>query len=332
MTIPGAVIPGLAADRIVRCCVMLVLSGLCLAGAGCGAGQPAAHSGGLEQRSIEAGGRSRTWLYAPAPADAPAPVPLVMVFHGGQGDGRTIARQTRFHEVARREGFAVVYPDSVEYWQDGRATTGTGQYDIYLVRAIAARLVADEGIDPARIYATGASNGGMFTLRLACEASDLFAAVAPVIASFPVPYEAQCRPSRPVPVLMVNGTDDRLIQWRGGSIFKGARRGAGGEVVPVERTVAFWRQHNGCSAEASVEALPDRHPDDGTQVERIRYDGCAAGTGVELVKVVGGGHAWPSTSGGPPPKARRLVGNVSREYDASTGIWDFFEKFRLNNN
>ena len=116
----------------------------------------------------------------------------------------------------------------------------------------------------------------------------------------------------------------------GGTIFKGARRGAGGTVIAVQETLGFWQQNNQCTGEPEVESLPDIAPDDGTSVTRLRYPRCSAGAEVELVKIDGGGHTWPSPTRTTPPVARRLVGNTSADYDASSEIWDFFSRHRLN--
>ncbi|MEO0973244.1 MAG: hydrolase, partial [Pseudomonadota bacterium] len=206
----------------------------------------------------------------------------------------------------------------IEHWNDGRATTREFGDDLAFARELTAALVADAGVDPARVYATGASNGGMMTLRLACEANDVIAAFAPVIASFPVPYVSRCRPERPVDILMINGDSDRLIRWGGGRIPKGRRAGVGGEVIPVPDTVDWWRAHNGCS-NPQREQFPDR-ADDGTTVVRERHGRCDGGS-VTFIAVEGGGHTWP----GSPVPANRLAGRISQEISASQVIWQFFD-------
>ena len=47
-------------------------------------------------------------------------------------------------------------------------------------RSLLASLRSLVSIDPRRIYASGFSNGAILAQRLACEATDIFAAVAPV--------------------------------------------------------------------------------------------------------------------------------------------------------
>ncbi|MBT6204375.1 MAG: hypothetical protein HOI34_11835, partial [Rhodospirillaceae bacterium] len=45
------------------------------------------------------------------------------------------------------------------------------------------RLVADSTADPDRVFVTGPSNGGMMTLRLACDRAGRIAGIAPLIAN-----------------------------------------------------------------------------------------------------------------------------------------------------
>ncbi len=74
------------------------------------------------QGPIEIRGRERTYLlHLPASYDSRKAVPLVLVFHGGRGSGKQIARYSGFSELADQKGFIVVYPDAYEgHWNDGR--------------------------------------------------------------------------------------------------------------------------------------------------------------------------------------------------------------------
>jgi polyhydroxybutyrate depolymerase len=247
-----------------------------------------------------------------------------MVFHGGQGDGAKIASQTGFNRVADRWGVVAAYPNSLRYWADGRSTIGTPQDDVGFVRQLIKHLVETEGVDRQRVFATGASNGGNFTLRLACEMSTEITAFAPVIASFPVEYWPKCRPQRAVPIMLVNGTSDTFIRWEGGAVRKGLFRGAGGETVPVPTTLDFWRRQNACSPDPTVDRLPDRDKGDRTTVEVITYSGCRDASAVRMIKIEGGGHTWP----GSPDSFPRALGNTSGDIDASEEIWSFFKQWR----
>jgi len=308
--------------------VLLILAVLLWAG-GAAAAWARPDKAVLTEQRINVKGVERIY-YLYIPRQSPAKNrPLVLAFHGGQGNGRKLARQTGLNRVAEQHGFLVVYPNSRKYWNDGRATTGTAKNDIFFVTMLIDSLVETQRVDRRRVYATGASNGGMFTLRLACEMADEIAAFAPVIASFPVAYQSRCRPGRAVPIMLINGTKDIFIPWQGGQILKGRRRGAGGEVIPVPDTAKFWARHNGCALDTTVQSLPDSDPDDGTTVQLISYSECNNSGAVRLVKVQGGGHAWPGSPLRLPPRRARLIGNISRDIDGSETIWEFFRQHRL---
>ena len=72
-----------------------------------------------------------------------------------------------------------------------------------------------------------------------------------------------------------------------------------------------------------TENMPDKDPQDGTQVKRTTYAGGKAGTEVVLYTIEGGGHTWPS---GPQYLPEFMVGRVCKDIDANTVIWDFFQK------
>ena len=64
------------------------------------------------------------------------------------------------------------------------------------------------------VFATGMSNGGFMTNRLACDHADVFAAIAPVSGTLGV--GVACNPSRPVSVLDAHGTGDAMVPFNGG--------------------------------------------------------------------------------------------------------------------
>jgi polyhydroxybutyrate depolymerase len=164
------------------------------------------------------------------------------------------------------------------------------------------------------------SNGGMMTLRLACQAGDTFAAAAAVIANLPA--DLDCLPRRPIPVLLMNGTADPLMPWDGGQVHF-LRRHLGA-VLSTEATAAFWAGADGCDTYPDVLALPDLDPSDGTTVERRTYRDCGGGTSVVLLAVQGGGHTLP---GGDQYAPAWLVGKVSRDLDGASAIWDFLSAY-----
>jgi polyhydroxybutyrate depolymerase len=289
----------------------------------------ASAQGTMDRDEVHVDGTRRTYLvYSPASLTASRPAPLVLVFHGGFGSGADLAPRIGMNAVADRAGFVVAYPDGLDkHWNDGRETTADGANDVGFTVALIERIRSRRAIDPQRIYATGLSNGGYFTLRLACELTNTFAAVAPVMATFPKPLQERCRPANRIPLLLIGGTDDPLVPWNGGDLNRGRQLGGrGGTVISVPDTIEFWRKHNGCSATPLRTMLPDRSPDDGTRVTRTQYEACQNDAQVVLLAVEGGGHTWPGAA--ERPAIARFVGRTSRDISASEVIWDFFSRHR----
>ncbi len=282
-------------------------------------------SGDLVKGALSHGGVSRTYYIYTPPAKSDRPLPLVLVFHGGHANAMRMASITAMHELAREKGFIVVYPEAIStdrVWNDGRSTTMSDFDDVAFTSALINHLKNTENVDRNRIYATGASNGGVFTLRLACEMSDKIAAFAPVVANLPVDLKSKCQPERPVPILMIHGNKDNMMPWGGGEVA-----GNGGTVISATDTVNFWVDKNGCSPRSEVKELPDSDPNDGTRVESIRYAACRGDSEVIELLVKGGGHTWPGTS--KEPRLRRS-GGTSRDINASKVIWSFFQQHALS--
>jgi poly(3-hydroxybutyrate) depolymerase len=146
----------------------------------------AAQSGGAVEHSVTVDGISRTYLVF-APKGFDNPLPVVLALHGGGSNARQMERYTRFNDLAAREGFLVVYPEAVEgNWNDGRGIAGVRSQqenndDVKFVRLIVDRISKVYKIDRSRVFCTGISNGAFMSHRMGTEASDLIAAIAPVV-------------------------------------------------------------------------------------------------------------------------------------------------------
>jgi polyhydroxybutyrate depolymerase len=227
-------------------------------------------------------------------------------------------------EAARR-GWLLVCPDGIaKGWNDGRVLTGArdraraGVDDVGFLSALIDRMIAREHADPSRVFVMGISNGGFMAMRLAIDRSDRVAAVAAVAAGLSK-FLLNTRPARPVAVLLVNGTDDPLVPYGGGTISVLGR--SRGDVLPTPEAIRWWAARDGCTGAAAVRRLPDRDPDDGTRVTFETTAPCDAGTEVLLYRVEGGGHTWP---GGRQYLPRFVGGRVTRDLDGTRAIFDFF--------
>jgi polyhydroxybutyrate depolymerase len=273
------------------------------------------------KHSLSAGGLERDYLLHVPPGGQPGrAVPLVLAFHGGGARAWSMPGLTNLDELADREGFLVAYPDGLDRsWNDGRGMSSAE--DVAFVRAVIEDIERTHDVDPRRIYATGISNGGFFSNKLACDLSDKIAAIASVAATMPEKLAAECKPSRAVSVLYIHGTKDPLVPIDGGEV--GFRKGRGhGESVSLIDAAHFWRvQDQIGSATPSVETLPER-VQDGTHVRRKVWSGGKDGAEVAVYTIEGGGHTWPD---GPQYLPKFVVGIASQNLDATATIWKFFQ-------
>jgi polyhydroxybutyrate depolymerase len=146
--------------------------------------------------------------------------------------------------------------------------------------------------------------------RLACELPDKIAAIAAVAGAMAPEVAERCEPGRPVSVLAIHGTADRLV--------KSGDEDESGDEQPgsVAATVKKWVELNGCPAAPATAKL-------GEDVTRETFAPCREGTEVTLYRIAEGGHTWP---GGPQYLPRVIVGETNRELSASEVIWAFFER------
>jgi poly(hydroxyalkanoate) depolymerase family esterase len=172
-----------------------------LAGALCLGLAVTAAAGELRQATFHqqsyAGSRDRQYqVYVPDGLRADRPVPMVMVLHGCRQTERNMINETRFRELADRNGFVVVFPFITSweqseqrntncwgFWFDQHIHEGVGEVeDLYqIAREVEARFP----IDPERRYVTGLSSGAAMAIVLAVARSEYFAAVG---AAAGLPY------------------------------------------------------------------------------------------------------------------------------------------------
>lgn len=253
--------------------------------------------------------------------------PLVLVLHGGGGNGLNFEKHMGgdVAAAAAARGMVLVFPEGLDHqWSDGRTEHlvegSKGHDDVGFLSKVIERMQADYGCDPRRTYVTGISNGGFMSFRMALDRSDLVAAAAPVTAQISEACKDK-RPAQPVSLMLVNGTSDPLVPYGGGDVRLTRFGKSRGKVRSTDESLELFRKADGCGKKQPKEVLPDADPDDGTRVEIERWTGGRDGSEVVLVKVIGGGHAWP---GGRQYLPEGLVGKASRDVDATALIFDFF--------
>jgi polyhydroxybutyrate depolymerase len=268
--------------------------------------------------------RERTYsLHVPGHYDGTEAVPLLIALHGRLGIGSGEERLAHLDKVSDEHGFLVVYPDGLDRsWADGRGGTPaerSGVNDVKYLSALMGALESEYKVDRARIYVTGMSSGGFMSGRLACELSERIAAVAIVGASLGESVSVNCKPVKPLSVVIIQGTADPLVPLDGGTI---ERSGVGGLILSHEAAIQKFVAVDHCTNAPQKDHIPDK-AGDGTSIDVTTYGPCAEGSEVQGYVVNGGGHTWP---GGRQYLPAMFIGKTTQNLDASEVIWDFLSR------
>ncbi|MEV1014872.1 PHB depolymerase family esterase [Micromonospora sp. NPDC049801] len=277
--------------------------------------------------SITVNGTRRTYEIIGS-ADGNPGRSLVLVFHGSKQTG---AKHRKFigraYDALAETGAAVViYLDGHKgNWNDARRESSfpartDNSDDVGFVRALIEKVALSHDIDPARVYAIGYSNGGQMVIRLAHETPVLIAGAAVIAATMPAPENfllGDASPA-PMPVLLINGTKDRIVPYAGGAYSWWARLAfkVGGRNLSAPESAAYFAAHNGITAQPTSTKLPAANA--ATSIERTEYRQ-PGHPSVALYTVRGGGHTIPG-----PAKAPAVLGRTNQDVQTARLIDEFF--------
>jgi polyhydroxybutyrate depolymerase len=253
---------------------------------------------GVSSQQLTSTQRQRNYrLFVPSGYDGHTRLPLVLDLHGSGGSSDGQARTSGFETLAAGERFIVAtLAAEGARWnvpvQDDRAD------DVAYVSDVITHVASLVCTDPARVYATGFSGGGRMTSLLGCRLGSRLAAIAPVSG---LRFSEPCS-GRPIPVLTFHGLADPQNPYDGH-----APRGAEW-VESVPEALAGWARRNSCRGDAVLEDPPG-------PLSTLRYDGCAGGAEVRLIRIDGLGHRW-----------------TRNEVDTTVVMWQFFKSHRITPN
>src|SRR5436190_2677819 len=221
---------------------------------------------------VSVGGVQRSAkVHVPASYDPSKRTPVVVDIHGRTQSPDNEMALTLSIAKSDAEGFIAIYPKagvSPAAWNSGTCCDPASTNNIDdtgFFRELLDEAEARLCVDTDRVYMMGMSNGAYQSHRMACELADRVAAVGPVAGLL---LFSGCAPSRPVPIMMINGTADSLSQY---------------QYVP--QAVNTWKGKNGCTTSTQT----FQHGD----TTCITYGGCTAGADVVQCTVQDGGHQWP---------------------------------------
>lgn len=238
-------------------------------------------------------------FYVPESYDPSTPTPLLLNIPGFMMKPELEADFTLLNEAAEEKGFIVVYPMSFDgIWNTGLPPTigDPGELeDVAFIRAVMQDIPSRICADMKRVYATGMSMGASMAHRLACEATDILTAIAPVSGALGV----ECNPSRPIPVLYFHGIEDNLVSYELG-----------------EASVQTWLEKNGCTGEPEVEYFNESYCE--------TYADCEGDSTVVFCSMTPMGHCWP---GGSVVLCTTMWDPYNDDINANDYMWEFFKRY-----
>ncbi len=274
-----------------------------------------------ERRTLQHQGVARDVIVINAPAAGAPPRPVLIALHGRREPDAAHRSSPQLDALARKEGFVAVYPSALQgQWNHAGRTGSLSKAgsepadDIGFMGRLIDWLVAEKIADPARVHVSGTSAGGFMTYSILCLLSDKIAAAAPFLASMTEAQMTPCKPVRVVPMMVIAGTDDRVVPYDG-QLTKSGR------LTSVPETLEFWRRLMGCTGQHSA-AMPHREPGDPTRTLIVDWSGCRQGTALRLYRVEGGGHILPALT---PASAEQRWGRRNRDFETSVETWEFFK-------
>lgn len=245
---------------------------------------------------------------------------LVIALHGGGGSGAQFESSSLLTDKANAAKFIVVYPDGVKSnlgvrtWNAGNCCAFARDHninDVEFISRLIDYLVAHYKINPKKVYATGHSNGGMLTYRLACELSGKIAAFAPNAATMVL--TEPCNAARAVPILHMHSALDENVPYTGG-VGVGP---SGNYNPPVDSVLNIFQQKDQCADAARV-MVDDSH------YRFTKWSACNNNVSIRFYLTKDGGHAWP---GGLPGSAN--ADTPSTAINANDLLWEFFQQYQL---
>ena len=292
---------------------------------------------GLRKESIDLNGIVREYYtFVPTSYTGDKPCPVVFVFHGGGGTASGVMWETRWNEIASKEGFICVYPEGTrkdsskpanflanpQSWNDGsnRKTNEAmlqNVDDSNFIRQLIQLLQTTHNIDKNHIHATGFSNGAGMSFRVGREVSDLFASIAPVSGC---DYLENKPNELPLSLFYITGTKDPLNPMEGGEIFIGPI--SQGIKPPILEMLQKWVQKIKAPIVSETVSESDT-------LATVKYKPGVNGSEIIFTMVKNLGHYWP---GGRYQLPESILG--SREnldaMNATKEIWDFFRSHPKN--
>jgi polyhydroxybutyrate depolymerase len=239
---------------------------------------------------------------------------LLISLHGFGNDIDFVTEFAHGKQLSEEYGYVYVAPQSLKQVDGGSAWNGPTACcwfdrfnpagvpepdDKAFLSNIIDQQIADNNVDPNRVFIMGHSNGGFMALRTACEVSEKVTAVVS-IAGLMRPDVDQCQPENPVSILQIHGEADQTVSYLGNTF--NARLLA---MASAEAVVNRWAAINQCDFDATTNSTLELTESDVVggigdprhallmttrQANVKQFSQCANNTAVQLATIDQGTH------------------------------------------
>ena len=203
--------------------------------------------------------------------------------------------------------------------------------DVGFLRSLIDTVATQFAIDRDSFFVSGFSNGAMMTHRIACEASELFAAA--VLVGGRVEPGFECTPTRKIPLMQINGGQDRVVP------YDGSLSSAQYFYASARAVAEHWNDGEACAVETRTwtSAAIDDEP--------VKCTVACGETDHPAIDCIwpDGDHRWPGTPGvrgsngycvtelqaaSMPEQTRCVAPDHSIDKWGSRLMFEFFDKHR----
>ncbi|MGW0534551.1 alpha/beta hydrolase family esterase [Streptomyces sp. NPDC003032] len=247
---------------------------------------------GSQKVTLSWKGEKRVYtVHAPPGYSRSEQLPLVIAMHPYPADGKAMAAISGLNAKADEENFLVAYPDGLNQGFNALICCGS-EDDVGFIRTLTKRLTGTWNADPARVYATGISNGGDMSYKLAVELPGIFAAIAPISGGYlgTDAEKTSYMPKTPVSVItFIGGLDEHYAGMDAG--------------------IDAWQKRLSCK--------PSEPQKMRKKIKRTAAK-CRDGSDVVVYRLPEMGHSWPDGAGGG-------MSDPEAGVNATDLMWDFFK-------
>lgn len=166
-------------------------------------------------------------IYQPSRLPPQGERALVVILHGGFGNATQIQSYLGLDPLADKNGFVVAYlngtkvmkigSDNMRGWNAGECCgqpQAKNTDDVGYITKTVGYIIKKYGINPAKVYGMGHSNGAMMTQRLMCT-TNIFASAIPMSGTLEIDV-AYCPQAKGKHILALHGKDDKNMPIEGG--------------------------------------------------------------------------------------------------------------------